>query len=46
MAAHGGDPTRSTHRYPCLRPAEELVSREDDEVSAISEDCLYPWFFT
>jgi hypothetical protein len=46
MVAHGGNPTRRTHRYPCLRPAEELVSREDGKVSAISEDCLYPWFFT
>src|SRR5215208_1789454 len=36
MVAHGGSPTRSSYRYPCLRPAEELVSREDGEVSAIS----------
>jgi hypothetical protein len=46
MVAHGGDPTRSTYRYPCLRPAEELVSREDGEVRAISENSLHLWFFT
>ncbi len=46
MVSHGGDPTRSAYRYPCLRPAEELVSREDGEVSAIPEDSLYPGFFT
>ncbi len=46
MAAHGEDPTRSAHSYSRLRPTEELVSREDGEVSAITEGCLYPWFFT
>src|ERR687893_1850079 len=46
MVAHGGGPTRSSYRYPCLRPAEEFVSREDCEVSAISQGMLHPWFFT
>src|SRR5215211_2025317 len=46
MLAHGGDPTRSTHRYPRLRPAEELVPREDGEVGAIPEGLLHPGFFT
>ena len=46
MEAHGGGPTRSSYRYPCLGPAEELVSREDCEVSAISQGFLHPWFFS
>src|ERR671911_666445 len=46
MVAHGGGPTRSSYRYPCLRPAEEFVSREDCEVSAISQGMLHSWFFT
>ena len=46
MEAHGGGPTRSAYRYPCLGPAEEFVSREDGEVSAISQGFLHPWFFS